>query len=335
MHLIPAVEKGNSMLLSVNNLSTSFCLHNQTVQAVRNVGFSLKRGESLGIVGESGSGKTVLAHTLLRLIACPPGKIEGSAMFDGIDLVTCSENSLQTIRGNRITMIFQDPSASFNPYMRVADQLIEPLLLHKGVSRREATSAAVNALAATGIANAAERIRAYPHQFSGGMLQRAMIAMSVMMQPDIIIADEPTTALDVTVQAQLLQVMKRLVVDNGISTIFITHNLAIVNGFCDRIMVMYAGKVMEYGSATDIFYTPAHPYTRALLESVPRLDTKVPRLSVIDGSPPDPSSPLQGCPFHPRCTFSTSSCRTAPADLVATANDHATACVRYVKGEIA
>jgi len=334
MRLTPAQENGNSMLLSVHDLATSFHLHKQTVQAVRKVSFSLKKGESLGIVGESGSGKTVLAHSLLRLIASPPATIEGSALFDGIDLITCSDREIRKIRGNRITMIFQDPSASFNPYMRLADQLTESLMLHKGVSRREATHAAVNALGTTGISSAAERIRAYPHQFSGGMLQRAMIAMSLVMQPDIMIADEPTTALDVTVQAQLLQLMKRLVVDKGISMLFITHNLAMVNGFCDRIMVMYGGKIMEYGTASDLFYSSAHPYTRALLDSVPRQHASVSRLSVIDGTPPDPSHPLPGCPFYPRCTYGTPDCREAPVDLVATENGHATACTRAIKGEL-
>jgi len=318
----------------VINLSTTFRLPLSTIQAVRSVSFSLDKGEALGVVGESGSGKTVLMHSLLRLPAQPPAELRGQALYNGIDLLTCSDAQIRSIRGNRIAVIFQDPSAAFNPYLRLVDQLVEPVMLHTTATRREAEEKAVQALNETGIPDAAKRIRAYPHQFSGGMLQRAMIAMALVMEPDIIIADEPTTALDVTVQAQILTIMKRLIADKQISVIFITHNLGIVGEFCNRINVMYAGRILETAPATALVASAAHPYTRALIGSVPGITDRPHRLTTIPGVPPDLSDPPAGCPFHPRCLFATDKCMRDLPELTEIAPGRFTACIRMAAGEI-
>jgi oligopeptide transport system ATP-binding protein len=324
-----------SLLLSVENLKASFYLRNSIIRAVRSVSFNLEKGETLGIVGESGCGKTVLAHSLLRLIPQPPGRIEGRAVLEGEELLSCGEAKLRAIRGNRVCMIFQDPSASFNPYLRLAEQLVEPLILHRRMTRAEALDTAIAALGETGIAQPSAGIRSFPHEFSGGMLQRAMIAMALEMKPQIVLADEPTTALDVTVQAQLLRLMKDLRERYGMSILFITHNLGIVAGFCDRVLVMYAGIIVESASVEKIFSSTAHPYTRALIRSVPRLQDSAAMLSSISGAPPDASMDLQGCPFCPRCDFRTGECAAAPMRLVDIEDGHATSCVRAIKGEIA
>jgi oligopeptide transport system ATP-binding protein len=322
------------MILSVQNLQTEFHLPYSTVYAVRNVSFDLEQGETLGIVGESGSGKTVLAHSLMRLLPQPPAMMQGSAVFENIDLLACSEKAIRAIRGNRIGMIFQDPSASFNPYMRIADQLTEPLMLHRALSRREAAAAAVAALDETGIADAGHRIRSFPHEFSGGMLQRAMIAMVLLMRPQIVFADEPTTALDVTVQAQLLRLMKMLRERYLMSIVFITHNLGIVAGFCDRVLVMYAGRILEAAPTEKIFTATAHPYTRALIRSVPRLDGTVSTLHSIEGMPPDATVRIKGCPFYQRCGWKTADCQKAPMHLEKVGECHSTACLRRIRREL-
>lgn len=302
-------------------------------RAVRGVSLCLNKGEILGIVGESGSGKTVLAHSILRLLRQPPAKIEGNVLFEKMDLLKCSAGELRSVRGNRICMIFQDPSTSFNPYLRLSRQLTEPLRLHRKMTGKEALSIAVAALAETGIPDPSHRINAYPHEFSGGMLQRAMIAMALMMRPAIVFADEPTTALDVTVQAQLLRLMQELRDKYRMSLLFITHNLGIVAGFCDRVMVMYAGRIMESATVERLFGATAHPYTRALIRSVPQLETATGRLYSIPGTPPDVSHGIEGCPFSPRCEFKRQECLSEPVDLGAIDEDHRSTCIRIKNGE--
>jgi oligopeptide transport system ATP-binding protein len=321
------------MILSVRNLASSFHLRKSVVHAVRCVSFDLKKGETLGIVGESGSGKTVLAHSILRLIPQPPGRMAGQVHFDGTDLFACSEKYMRSIRGNRICMVFQDPLSSFNPYMRLADQLIEPLLLHRSMQRMEALDIAIAALDETGIPRPKQRIRSYPHEFSGGMLQRAMVAMALVMRPEIILADEPTTALDVTVQAQLLRLMRTLRDRYAMSMVFITHNLGIVAGFCDRVLVMYAGSILESAPVGLLFSATAHPYTNALIRSVPRLQGGNNTLSSIPGGPPDAAAQIRGCPFFPRCNYGISECTEAPMQLEEVAPGHATTCIRAIRGE--
>lgn len=302
-------------------------------KAVRGVSLELDKGEILGIVGESGSGKTVMAHSLLRLLPQPPARISGSVRFEQKDLLTCTERELRAVRGNRICMIFQDPSASFNPYLRLSKQLAEALMLHRNIGKKEALAAAVSALAETGIPDPAHRIHAYPHEFSGGMLQRAMIAMALMMRPPVVLADEPTTALDVTVQAQLLNLMQRLRIKYGMSLLFITHNLGIVAGFCDRVMVMYAGRIMESAPVEKLFSATAHPYTRSLIRSVPKLAMTEDRLYSIPGSAPDVMSEHAGCPFFSRCEFRQDECGKTEVKLGSVGERHRSACIRIKNGE--
>ncbi len=323
-------------LLEIENLTTYFHTRHGIVRAVDGVTFSLEKGQTLGLVGESGSGKTVTCYSLLRLIPQPPGKIEkGRAILDGaVDLLQCSTSQLRKIRGKRISMIFQDPMTSLNPYLSIGCQVMEPLLLHERINKKEAFARAIAALEEVGIHDAAKRIRAYPHEFSGGMRQRVMIAMALITQPEILIADEPTTALDVTVQAQIIDLIKRLQREHGMAVIFITHNLGLVAGLCDRVNVMYAGKVVESGNLRDIFYHSRHPYTRALQQSIPSLQNKGAELYTIPGSPPDLSQPIQGCAFAPRCAFAVDDCRvTGVALQPVSGTTHATSCLRLQRGE--
>ncbi|MFM8470105.1 MAG: ABC transporter ATP-binding protein, partial [Limisphaerales bacterium] len=291
-------------LLEVANLRAFFHTRNGVVRAVDGVSFSVERGETLGIVGESGSGKSVTCYSLMGLIPKPPGRIEsGTARFDGADLLAMGEAELNEIRGKRIAMIFQDPMTSLNPYLRIEDQLIEPLLIHDRVPREEAVKRAIRALEEVGVPDAARRIRSHPHEFSGGMRQRVMIAMALITQPDLLIADEPTTALDVTVQAQILDLIARLQRERGMAVIWISHDLGVVAGFCRRVLVMYAGRVVESGPVEDIFARPLHPYNRALQRSIPALQGKGAELYTIPGLPPDVSKPLPACAFADRCEF--------------------------------
>lgn len=289
-------------LLDVSNLKTSFHTRNGVVRAVDGVSFSVDRGETIGIVGESGSGKSVSCYSLLGLIPQPPGKIEGgSAVFDGeLDLLACGEGALRRIRGKRISMIFQDPMTSLNPYLRISTQLMEALQMHVNLTRAEALKRSIEALEEVGITEASSRINFYPHEFSGGMRQRVMIAMAMITHPDILIADEPTTALDVTVQAQILELIRERQQANNSAVILITHDLGVVAGMCDRINVMYAGKVVESGTAEDIFERPGHPYTIALQRSIPSLGSKGKALYTIPGLPPDLSKPIPGDAFAMR-----------------------------------
>ncbi|MCC5806681.1 MAG: ABC transporter ATP-binding protein [Opitutales bacterium] len=287
-------------LLEVRDLTTYFHTRNGVVRAVDGVSFSLNRGETLGIVGESGSGKSVTCYSMLGLIPMPPGRIEkGSAVFDGAtDLLDCPPKVLQSIRGKRISMIFQDPMTSLNPYLRVSTQIMEPLFLHeKGIGKKEALERAIQSLREVGITEPERRVHFYPHEFSGGMRQRVMIAMAMITHPELLIADEPSTALDVTVQAQILELIKERQRANNSAVILITHDLGVVAGMCDRINVMYAGKIVESGTADDIFKRAAHPYTIALKRSIPSLGTKGKPLYTIPGMPPDLSQLIPGDAF--------------------------------------
>jgi len=322
-------------LLNVDNLRTYFHTRQGVVRAVDGISFSLKNGETLGIVGESGSGKSVACYSLLRLIPQPPGRIErGRALFGGVDLLKCSDEQLRQIRGNRISMIFQDPMTSLNPYMRIGDQVIEPLRIHNKLPRAEAFARGVTALREVGIQDAEKRMQAYPHEFSGGMRQRVMIATALITHPEILIADEPTTALDVTVQAQILELIRKMQKDRGTAVILITHDIGIVSSFCDRVLVMYAGRILEEASTAELFYQPKHPYNQALQRAIPALNEKGAELSTIPGSPPDISKPIEGCPFAPRCEYALEKCRTSQIVLKEVSHGHLSACLRIQLGEI-
>jgi oligopeptide transport system ATP-binding protein len=303
-----ATSNGN--LLSVKDLRTYFETEDGTVKAVDGISFELKQGETLGIVGESGSGKSVANLSIMRLIPNPPGKIvSGSIMFDGRDMLKLSPREVRDIRGKRIAMIFQDPMTSLNPFMRVSKQLMEVTQLHLGHSRKEARAHAIKMLEHVGIPDAHERVDSYPHEFSGGMRQRVMIAMALSCEPELLIADEPTTALDVTIQAQILELIKRLKAETGASVILITHDLGVVAGMTDHIIVMYAGKVFEQAATTELFERPANPYTRGLLRSVPDPTDEQGQLYQIPGLPPDVAHLPPGCPFAPRCERAEDICR--------------------------
>src|SRR5882672_11317244 len=289
-------------LLTVKELRTYFKTEDGTVKAVDGISFEVKQGETLGIVGESGSGKSVANLSLMRLIPDPPGKIvSGSITFDGRDVLKLSPREVRDIRGKRIAMIFQDPMSSLNPFMRVSKQLMEVTQLHLGHTKAQARKHAIRMLEQVGIPDARERVDSYPHEFSGGMRQRVMIAMALSCQPELLIADEPTTALDVTIQAQILDLIKRLKAETGASVILITHDLGVVAGMTDHTIVMYAGKVFEQAPTTELFERPGNPYTRGLLRSVPDPTDEQGALYQIPGLPPDLAHLPPGCPFAPRC----------------------------------
>ncbi|HSY53485.1 MAG TPA: ABC transporter ATP-binding protein [Opitutaceae bacterium] len=322
-------------LLNVKDLRTFFHTRNGVYRAVDGVNFSIERGETLGIVGESGSGKSVTCYSLMGLVPQPPGRIEsGSAIFDGIDLLHCTPAQARSIRGKRIAMIFQDPMTSLNPYLRISEQLIEPLLIHEKISKKDALRRAQAMLEAVGLNDAASRIHRYPHEFSGGMRQRVMIAMALITRPELLIADEPTTALDVTVEAQIIELIKKFQREFGMAVIFISHNLSVVSGLCDRVQVMYAGRIVETTDVRTMFYQPKHPYTRALQRSIPALQKKGAGLYTIPGLPPDLSKPITGCAFAPRCEFAAARCHTDEPALVEIKPGHAQACLRVQSGEI-
>jgi oligopeptide transport system ATP-binding protein len=315
-------------LLEVRDLHTYFWTDDGLVRAVNGVSFDLRKGETLGIVGESGCGKSVTALSILRLIPYPPGRIiRGEIIFNGQDLLQLSEAEILKVRGNRIAMIFQEPMTSLNPVLTVGRQVGEPLELHRGSPIKEALKAAVGLLKKVHIPAPENRATDYPHQFSGGMRQRAMIAMGLGCQPSLIIADEPTTALDVTVQAQLLDLMKELTRDLSVALIIITHNLGVVARYADRVNVMYAGKIIETGTAHDIYEDPRHPYTLGLMESVPKIDQDVKtKLVPIEGQPPDLANLPLGCSFHPRCRYAIGKCRMQVPPLESVGGEHQKAC---------
>ena len=316
-----AAENNGGVLLEVENLQTQFVTDTGLVRAVDGVSFQVKRGEVMGIVGESGCGKSVTNLSILGLLPKPQGRIAGGAVrFDGTNLVGASEGALRKIRGNRIAMIFQDPMTSLNPYLRVEEQLAEVVQLHLGLDRKAAVKRAVDLLERVGISDAANRIRSYPHEFSGGMRQRVMIAMALLCDPDVLIADEPTTALDVTIQAQILELLNELREERGMAIIFITHDLGVVAGMCDRVLVMYAGRIVEEAPTAELYADPQHPYTQALLRSVPRLDESThEKLFSIEGLPPRlDRGPFSACTFAPRCPLVQDVCRQGEPSLEST-----------------
>lgn len=316
------------MLLQVNHLSTHFRFRHGVVKAVDDISFDLAEGETLGIVGESGCGKTVTALSLLRLIPDPPGKIAGGEIvFQGNDLMTLGEKEMCDVRGNQIAMIFQEPMTALHPVLTVGRQVMEPLILHKNASRKSAVKECIRLLKQVQIPDAETRLRAYPHQFSGGMRQRVMVAMGLACNPKLIIADEPTTALDVTIQAELLEFMKGLTRDHGTALILITHNLGIVARYADKVMIMYAGRVIETAPTLDLYRSPWHPYTMGLLASVPRLDQDIrQKLIPIEGQPPDLANLPEGCAFHPRCRYAMARCKEETPVLKEKSANHQVAC---------
>jgi oligopeptide transport system ATP-binding protein len=319
-------------LLQVRGLTTRFRTERGEVTAVDNVSFDVAPGETLAIVGESGSGKSVTALSILRLIPNPPGRIEsGEILFEGKDLVKMSDAEIRAVRGDRIAMIFQEPMTSLNPTITVGKQIAEPMNLHRGTAWEQALKAAGDLLAKVRIPDAESKGSAYPHQFSGGQRQRAMIAMALACKPRLIIADEPTTALDVTVQAQILDLLKELTRETQASLILITHDLGVVARYADRVAVMYGGRIVEQASARDLYKKPSHPYTRGLLASVPRLDGDASqRLVPIEGSPPDLSRLPPGCAFAPRCRHAIAQCNEQRPVLRSVADQHIMACLRDV-----
>jgi oligopeptide transport system ATP-binding protein len=317
-------------MLDVNNLSVSFATNDGTVNAVNGVSFSLQPGETLGIVGESGSGKSQLAFALLGLLA-KNGTAKGSAKFNGTELIGASPATLNSIRSNHIAMVFQDPMTSLNPYMRVSDQMMEALIHHKGMSKTQALAECVRMLDAVKIPDAKGRIRLYPHEFSGGMRQRVMIAMSLLCKPELLIADEPTTALDVTVQAQIMHLLRDIQHDFGMATILITHDLGVIAGFCKEVIVLYGGQVMEQAPIDPFFASPSHPYSRGLLQAIPRVDGEEEELYSIPGSPPNMTRAPKGCPFQPRCAYAQDDCKDHLAPLTTFAPGRKRACNRSVE----
>ena len=320
-------------LLEVKNLTTQFFTTSGVVQAVDNVSFDIDEGETVAVVGESGCGKSVSALSILRLIPWPPGKIaSGSIHFGGKDLLALSDEEIRKIRGREISMVFQEPMTSLNPVLSIGLQLTETMEHHLGISNSEAHQKAVELLGMVGISEPERRLSQYPHHLSGGMRQRVMIALALSCEPKLIIADEPTTALDVTIQAQILELMKNLTKQMGVALIVITHNLGVVARYADRVNVMYAGKLVEMGQAREIYHDPHHPYTLGLLASVPRMDQpRGTRLIPIDGQPPDLTLLDSGCAFRPRCRFAVDQCTTEIPPLQTVDNEHASACWRVAE----
>lgn len=317
-------------VLEIKNLVTKFYTADGIVNAVDNVSYTVHEGEIVGVVGESGSGKSVTALSVMRLIPWPPGKIEnGSATLNGEDMITMDEEDVLKVRGADIAMIFQEPMTSLNPVLSIGQQLSEAVEAHLGMSKEEGWARAAELLEMVGIPDGANRLHDYPHQFSGGMRQRVMIAMGLSCEPRLLIADEPTTALDVTIQAQILELIQRLNKELGTAVIIITHNLGVVARYADWVNVMYAGRIIESGPADVIYKNPRHPYTLGLLASVPRLDSdRGEKLEPIEGMPPDLMNLPGGCPFRPRCKFAVDKCATEypPMELVEGETDHHKAC---------
>ena len=317
----------NGNLLEVKNLRTYFETDDGIVKAVDDITFRLKRGETLGIVGESGSGKSVTNLSIIRLIPSPPGKIvSGQVFFNGQDLLSLRDDALRKIRGRRIAMIFQDPMTSLNPFMKISRQLMEMTELHLGHTKAQARAHAIRMLETVGIPDARERADSYPHEFSGGMRQRVMIAMALSCEPELLIADEPTTALDVTIQAQILELIKKIKRETGTSVILITHDLGVVAGMTDHVIVMYAGKIFEQAPTKELFSVPGNPYTKGLLRSVPDPTAEQGKLYQIPGLPPDVAHLKPGCPFAQRCDYTQDICRREFPPFVQLNADHHSLC---------
>lgn len=329
----------NNKILEVKNLKTFFYTDNGVVKAVDGVSFDLKFRETLGIVGETGSGKSVTALSILRLIQQPPGKIvDGEVLFDGKDLLKVSNRELQNYRGNRISMIFQDPMTSLNPVYTIGNQIMESITVHRKLKKKDIIKECVKLLEMVEISEPVKRLNSYPHEFSGGMRQRVMIAMAIANSPSILIADEPTTALDVTIQAQILELMDSVKIKTNSSIIIITHDLGVVAKYASRVMVMYAGKPVEFSTVNNIFYSPLHPYTMGLMESITRLDEeKKEKLKPIKGSPPSLIDLPEGCIFRVRCKYVIDKCRKKYPPLIEAIKGHKVACHRayeFLKGNL-
>lgn len=320
-------------LLEIRNLKTCFYTEDGVVPAIENVSFSLDKGETIGIVGESGSGKSVTALSVMRLIPNPPGRIEcGEIIFEGENLLEKRMDQMRGIRGNDIAMIFQEPMTSLNPVLTVGDQIMEAILLHQKLSEQDAKDKAVHMLRLVGIPSPERRVNDYPHQMSGGMRQRVMIAMALSCNPKLLIADEPTTALDVTVQAQILELMMALKDDLGTSVMLITHDLGVIAETADKVVVMYAGNVVEKAGVRELFREPAHPYTMGLLGSIPKLNEDSKRLQSIEGVVPSPFNMPKGCRFSPRCGHAMDICREREPVFAKIADGHHVSCWKYAAG---
>jgi len=314
-------------LMDVEGLEVEFRTEDGVVKAVHGLSYGLRQGEILAVLGESGSGKTVHARAILRILDSPPAFVTGGEVsLDGTELFPLDEDEMVDIRGARIAMLFQDPHTALDPVYTVGGQMIELLRLRQGLSKREAKAEAIDLLKRVGIPSAEERLKAYPHQLSGGIAQRVMVAMAVALDPDVLLADEPTSSLDVTVQAQVLELLKSLVADSEMSMVLITHNLAVAVAMADRIAVMYAGQLVEIGPAREVYAKPAHPYTAALLRSIPDINVREERLPAIKGAPPNLLHLPAGCPFNPRCEYATEICLREMPPLESVGDEHASAC---------
>ena len=322
----------SDIILEIKDLCVEFQTAEGTVRAVNRLDYTLSKGEKLGIVGESGSGKSVSSLGVMQLIPNPPGKItQGSILYKGKDLVNCSEKEMQKIRGNEISMIFQEPMTSLNPIIQCGKQIAETLRLHHGLNKKEAMEKAVEMMKSVGIANAEVRAREYPHQMSGGMRQRVMIAMALACRPQILIADEPTTALDVTIQAQILDLIRDLNQELGTSVLFITHDLGVVNELCDTVIVMYAGRIVERASTAALFEKPLHPYSEGLMNAIPKITKERAPLETIEGMVPNPTERLDGCSFWPRCPRATEQCKKVEPPVCQMDGDRMVRCWLYAK----
>jgi len=319
--------KNNPILLNIKDLAIHFSVYKSVVKALQGVNLTMRKGETLGIVGESGCGKSVTASSILQLIPCPPGKIvSGEIWFEGENILEKSEHEMRTIRGKTISMIFQDPMTALNPVFTVGDQIATVIRFHQHVSRKEAWVRAADMLSVVGLSDPGATLIKYPHEMSGGMSQRAMIAMALSCRPNLLIADEPTTALDVTVQAQILELMKGLKKEIDTSILLITHDLGVIAKMCENVAVMYAGRIVEYGSLYHIFKNPSHPYTQGLLSSTPKLGEKKGRLEIIEGHVPDLSQLPQGCLFAPRCFQAKTVCPEDIPTTIEIEKGHVVAC---------
>lgn len=323
---------GNEKLLDIKNLSVTYKTEDGIVYAVNDLNMEIGHKETLGFVGETGAGKTTTAMTIMGLLPTPPGKVtSGEILFDGRDMLTISDKERRSILGEEISMIFQDPMTSLNPSMRVGDQIVEMIRLHKKIGKKEAMVEAENLLEMVGIRR--ERARSYPHQFSGGMKQRVVIAIALACRPKLIIADEPTTALDVTIQAQVMNLIKELKEKFGTSMILITHDLGIVAEICDKVAIMYAGQIVEYASVEKVYNNPSHPYTNGLFNSIPKLDTEEEWLEEIHGLPPEPTERIKGCAFSPRCPNCMEICKHKKPGITHIDEEHYVRCFLYEKEE--
>lgn len=327
------MEKENNVLISVKNLIVEYKLGKEIVHAVNDVSFDIARGETLGLVGETGAGKTTIAKAILGILPDPPAKVrQGEIVYNGTDILKIkSDKDLQKIRGKEISMVFQDPMSALNPVMTVGSQIAEVILQHNKISKKDAEDRAKDMLEQVGIPRS--RYYEYPHQFSGGMKQRVIIAIALACTPNLLLADEPTTALDVTIQAQVLQMIKKLKEEKNTSMLLITHDLGIIAEMCDNVAVIYAGEIVEYGSLREIFKEPAHPYTKGLFDALPNMNEDADKLHPIEGLPPDPSMLPEGCSFHPRCPYATEECMNGEIPVVSLGGTHRCMCRNLNKEE--